>query len=289
MAQRTAFLYLLPGLLIFALFAYWPLIRTFVLSTQGNDIFGAPSGFVGFDHYAKLLNDSAFGQVLVVTAIFTVITVVPTIALSLGIGLMLHARVRAIRFFRSAFALPFAFSVATASVVFSVFFDYGSGVLNGLLSFIGIDRVNWLTDPVLALTSVAITTIWMNLGYNLLIIAAGLGSVPEDVVEAARLDGATGWKLQRSIILPLLSPQIFFLTITGTIHALQSFGQIHILTKGGPDGATTNLVYSIFKQAFAANNSNFGYASAQAVVLLLIVAIITVVQFGLLERKVFYK
>jgi sn-glycerol 3-phosphate transport system permease protein len=109
------------------------------------------------------------------------------------------------------------------------------------------------------------------------------------VLEAARLDGATGLRLQRSIVLPLITPQLFFLVVTGTIHSLQSFGQIRILTRGGPEGNTTTLVYSIFEQAFDYNNSNFGYASAQALVLLLVVLVITAVQFGILERKVFYR
>ena len=113
--------------------------------------------------------------------------------------------------------------------------------------------------------------------------------MPDDLIEAARLDGAHGWRLQRSIVIPLLTPQLFFLLVTGTIHALQSFGQIHILTRGGPNSTTTTLVYSIYDQAFANNNSHFGYASAQAIVLLAVVVAITAVQFGVLERKVFYR
>jgi sn-glycerol 3-phosphate transport system permease protein len=129
----------------------------------------------------------------------------------------------------------------------------------------------------------------MQLGYNLLVLLAGLGALPDEVLEAARLDGATGFRLQRSIIIPLITPQLFFLVVTGTIHALQSFGQIKILTVGGPEGRTTTLVYSIYEQAFANNNSNYGYASAQAMVLLLIVLAITALQFGVLERRVFYR
>ena len=110
-----------------------------------------------------------------------------------------------------------------------------------------------------------------------------------DGIEAARLDGAGGWRLQRSILIPLLTPQLFFLIVTGTIHSLQSFGQIHILTRGGPQNSTTTLVYSIYEQAFAYSNSNFGYASAQAIILLFVVILITLVQFGVLERKVFYR
>ncbi len=284
-----AYLYLLPALAVFAVFMFWPLGRSVLLSVQGSDIFGRASGFVGLDNFERLFTGDSFGRVLAVTAGFTVLTVLPSMVLALLLALLLHQRIRAVRFFRTAFALPFAFSVATASVVFSVLYNPAVGVLNGLLVQLGADRVAWLTDPSTALLSVSLATVWMQLGYNLLVLSAGLGAVPDDVVEAARIDGAGGLRLQRSIIVPLLTPQLFFLLVTGTITSLQSFGQIHILTRGGPDDATTTLVYSIYDQAFANNNSNFGFASAQALVLLVIVLIITAIQFGVLERRVFYR
>jgi len=170
-----------------------------------------------------------------------------------------------------------------------VLFNPASGVLNGMLAHLGVGKVQWLTNPDLALWSVSGATVWMQIGYNLLVISAGLGALPEDVLEAARLDGASGLRLQRRIVIPLITPQLFFLVVVGTIHALQSFGQIKILTVGGPQGRTTTLVYSIYEQAFANNNSNYGYASAQAMVLLLVVFVVTALQFGVLERKVFYR
>jgi len=285
----SAFAYLLPALVVFGVFVFWPLVKSVILSVQGPDILGNPSGWVGFVNYGKLFSDPDFAKVLWVTLGFTVLTVVPSIAIALLAALLLQGRIRGIRFFRTAFALPFAFSVATASVIFGVLYNPASGVLNGMLSYVGVDKVHWLTDPDLALFSVSGATVWMEIGYNLLVLSAGLGALPDDVLEAARLDGAHGWRLQRSIIMPLITPQLFFLVVVGTIHSLQSFGQIKILTVGGPEGRTTTLVYSIYEQAFANNNSNYGYASAQAMVLLLVVLVITALQFGVLERKVFYR
>ncbi len=285
----TAFLYLVPALAVFALFMFWPLVRSVLLSVQGTDIIGRPSGFVGGVNYTRLFADPNFLQTLWVTFAFVLATVIPSILIALAIALALQERIRGIKFFRTAFALPFAFSVATASVIFQVLFNPAAGVLNGLLSYVGVGKVNWLTDPNVALWSVSAATVWMQLGYNLLILSAGLGAMDEDVLEAARLDGASGLRLNRSIVMPLITPQLFFLVVTGTIHALQSFGQIKILTVGGPERRTTTLVYSIYDQAFANNNSNFGYASAQAIVLLVIVLAITAIQFGILERKVFYR
>ncbi len=281
--------YLLPALVVFAVFIFSPLVKSVILSVQGTDILGNPTGFVGFVNYTKLVTDSDFLKVLGVTAAFTVLTVVPSIVIGLALALLLQTRIRLVRFFRTGFALPFAFSVATASVVFQVLYNPASGVLNGILSLVGTGKVDWLTNPDLALWSVSAATVWMQLGYNLLVLSAGLGALPEEVIEAARLDGASGFRLQRSIVLPLLTPQLFFLVVTGTIHSLQSFGQIKILTVGGPENRTTTLVYSIYEQAFANNNSNYGYASAQAMVLLLIVLIVTALQFGVLERRVFYR
>jgi sn-glycerol 3-phosphate transport system permease protein len=284
-----ALAYLLPALVVFGIFVFWPLVKSVLLSVQGTDILGNPSGFVGFVNYSKLFTDADFLKVLWVTFAFTVLTVLPSIAIALFLGLLLQSRIRGVRFFRTAFALPFAFSVATASVIFGVLYNPASGVLNGLLSHVGVDKVHWLTDPDLALWSVSAATVWMQIGYNLLVISAGLGALPDDVIEAARLDGASGLRLQRSIVMPLITPQLFFLVVVGTIHSLQSFGQIKILTVGGPEGRTTTLVYSIYEKAFANNNSNYGYASAQAMVLLLVVLVITALQFGVLERKVFYR
>lgn len=284
-----ALAYLLPALVVFGIFVFWPLVKSVLLSVQGTDILGNPSGFVGFVNYSKLFTDADFLKVLWVTFAFTVLTVLPSIAIALFLGLLLQSGIRGVRFFRTAFALPFAFSVATASVIFGVLYNPASGVLNGLLSHVGVDKVHWLTDPDLALWSVSAATVWMQIGYNLLVISAGLGALPDDVIEAARLDGASGLRLQRSIVMPLITPQLFFLVVVGTIHSLQSFGQIKILTVGGPEGRTTTLVYSIYEKAFANNNSNYGYASAQAMVLLLVVLVITALQFGVLERKVFYR
>jgi sn-glycerol 3-phosphate transport system permease protein len=283
-----ALLYLVPALVVFVAFFFFPLGRSIYLSFQRSDLFGRPRGFVGVEHYTDLFTDPGFGKTLLVTLGFTVLTVIPSILIGLVLALLLQERIRAVRFFRTAFALPFAFSVATAAVVFGVMLNPATGVINGLLSYVGVAPVGWLTEPSTALLAVAATSVWMQVGYNLLVLSAGLGAVPDDVLEAARLDGASGLRLQTGVVLPLISPQLFFLAVTGTVQALQSFGQIHILTRGGPDRSTQTLVYSIYDVAFANNNSNFGAGSAQAVVLLVVVLAITAFQFGFLQRKVFY-
>jgi len=283
-----AWVFLLPSLVGLGVFIFYPLIRSLYLSVHGNDIFGGAGAYVGLSNYTQMLASPDFRHVLVNTLLFTLLTVVPGVLGALAVVLLLETRVRAIRVFRTAFAIPLAFSAASASVVFAVIYNPAIGVANGLLGQLGIDRIGWLTDPSIALLSVSITTVWMQFGFGVLVLAAGVGGISPEIFEAARLDGATGLRLARSITIPLLGPQLFFLVVVSTIQALQSFGQIHILTRGGPDGATTTLVYSIYQQAFAFGSSNFGLASAQALVLLLIVLACTTVQFGVLERKVHY-
>ncbi|WP_159941946.1 MULTISPECIES: carbohydrate ABC transporter permease [unclassified Nocardiopsis] len=282
-----AWAFLAPSVAVFALFLLYPLGRTLYLSLHGNDIIGRPDRFVGLSHFAEMATPE-FGGVLLTTLLFTLGVVVPGVVGALAVVLLLEGVVRGQRLLRGAFALPFAFSVASASVIFSVFYSPGNSVLNGILYQLGLDQVPWLTSQEMALWSVCVTTVWMNLGYGVLVLAAGIGSIPKEINEAARIDGATGPRLARDVTVPMLGPQLFFLVVISTINALQSFGQIHILTNGGPVGSTTTLVYSIYQYAFAYGTSDFGRASAQALVLLLVVLVCTAVQFGVLERKVHY-
>jgi sn-glycerol 3-phosphate transport system permease protein len=285
----TALAFLAPSLALFSVFVFWPLVRTVYLSFHGSDIIGRPTLFVGLEQYQLLLTSPAVRDVLVTTLVFSVLTVVPSLVLSVLMALLLQQRLAGIGVYRTLMATPFAFSVATASVVFAIFFNPGVGVLNGFLQLLHVHPVGWLTSPSTALPSIALTSVWLQLGYNVLVLSAGLNAIPDEVYEAARLDGARGFSMVRNVTLPLLTPTLFFLLVVTTITSLQSFGQIHILTRGGPAGATTTLVYAIYVNAFAFGNSNFGLASAQAIVLFFIVLAITAVQFGVLERRVFYR
>lgn len=278
-----------PSLVVFALFIFWPLVRTFQLSTTGQDLFGRPDRQVGLANFRGVFSDPQFGQVLEVTAGYVLLTVIPSILLSLVLALLLQHPLRGLRILRSAFAMPFAYSVAAASVVFAALFNPAIGIANYLVTSLGFGPVDWLTKPGTALLSIAITTVWMSVGYNMLVLLAGVGGVDEQLYEAARLDGAGTWRIARSITVPLITPSLFFLVVVDTIASLQSFGQIRVLTRGGPTGHTTTLVYWIYHTAFENGASDYGTGSAQAIVLLAVVIVITALQFGVLERKVFYR
>lgn len=278
-----------PSLAVFGLFIFWPLVRTFQLSTTGQDLFGRPNRQVGLANFSAVLHDPQFTQVLEVTAGYVLLTVIPSILLSLMLALLLQHPLRGLRLLRSAFAMPFAYSVAAASVVFAALFNPAIGIANYLVTSLGFAPVDWLTKPGTALISIAITTVWMNVGYNMLVLLAGVGGVDEQLYEAARLDGAGTFRITRSITVPLITPSLFFLVVVDTIASLQSFGQIRLLTRGGPTGHTTTLVYWIYHTAFENGASDYGTGSAQAIVLLAVVIAITAIQFGVLERKVFYR
>jgi sn-glycerol 3-phosphate transport system permease protein len=285
----TALAFVAPSLLLFSIWIFYPLVRSVYLSFHGTDLFGSPADFVGLAQYQQLFTLPDLRETIVRTAAFAVLTVVPGLFLGTLIALALQARIRAIGIFRTMLATPFAFSVATASVIFQIFFNPGVGVFNGILNLFHVHPVGWLTNPATALYSVAVATIWLQLGYNILVLTSGLQGIPEEIYEAARLDGARALRLATRVTIPLLTPTLFFLLVVNTITALQSFGQIHILTRGGPAGATTTLVYSVYLQAFAFGSTNYGLASAMALVLFVIVVAVTAIQFGVLERRVFYR
>ena len=285
----TGAFFLAPSLILFTVWIFYPLGRSVYLSFHGSDIFGRPSLFVGLTQYQQLFSSPALRETILRTVVFTVITVIPGLLIGTLLALALQARIHGIGVFRTLLATPFAFSVATASVIFQIFFNPGVGVFNALLNLFHIHPVGWLTNPSTALASVALATVWLQLGYNVLVLSAGLQGIPEEIYEAARLDGARGLSMVRRVTLPLLTPTLFFLLVVSTILAIQSFGQIHILTRGGPAGATTTLVYSVYLNAFAFGSTNYGLASAEALVLFVIVLVVTAVQFGVLERRVFYR
>jgi sn-glycerol 3-phosphate transport system permease protein len=285
----TALAFVAPSLLLFSIWIFYPLLRSVYLSVHGTDLFGSPTLFVGLAQYQQLFTLPDLRETIVRTGAFTVLTVVPGLVLGVLIALALQARIRGIGIFRTMLATPFAFSVATASVIFQIFFNPGVGVFNGILNLFHVQPVGWLTNPATALYSVALATVWLQLGYNVLVLTSGLQGISEEIYEAARLDGARAVSLAIRVTIPLLTPTLFFLLVVNTITALQSFGQIHILTRGGPAGATTTLVYSVYLQAFAFGSTNYGLASAMALVLFVIVIGVTAIQFGVLERRVFYR
>ena len=279
--------FVMPSLALFAVFVFYPLIRSLYLGFHATDPFGRREVWVGIEQYRDVLTSSDFRYSLFVTGQFALYTVVPATAIGLYLALLAHQRLPGIILFRTVFSSTVASSVAVASVMWLLLLNPGVGVLNYLLDQGGVPAANWLTDPTWALPAVAMTTVWMNVGFATIVILAGLQNIPEELYESARVDGARPLDQFLHITLPGLSPTLLFVSVVGVIFAFQSFGQIHILTQGGPLDSTTVIVYSIYREAFL--HYNPGLASAQAIVLFVMVLLLTLAQFALAQRWVFYR
>ena len=279
--------YLAPSLILFAAFVFIPLAQSIYLSFFNTRATGVATTFAGLDHFLELLTSPAFRTGLLATTLFAVYTVPIGIALGLVLAVMLNQRLRGINVFRTMMSSTIAISAAVGALIWLLLLNPSLGLLNYILSLVGIPGPDWLIQPTTAIIAVSMTTIWLTLGTNIIVLLAGLQGVPEEIYEAARLDGARGLRMFRSITMPMVSPSLFFLLVVDTISVLQAFTQIHLLTRGGPVDATRVLVYSIYQDAF--QNFQFGYASAQAVILLLLVMALTLIQFRFVERRVHYQ
>ncbi|HJW48554.1 MAG TPA: sugar ABC transporter permease [Candidatus Limnocylindria bacterium] len=279
--------YLAPSLILFAAFVFIPLAQSIVLSFFNTRATGVATTFAGLDHYIELLTSPAFRTGLLATTLFAVYTVPLGIALGLVLAVMLNQRLRGINVFRTMMSSTIAISAAVGALIWLLLLNPSLGLLNYILSLVGIPGPDWLIQPTTAIIAVAMTTIWLTLGTNIIVLLAGLQGVPEEIYEAARLDGAKGLGMFTRITMPMVSPSLFFLLVVDTIAVLQAFTQIHLLTRGGPVDATRVLVYSIYQDAF--QNFQFGFASAQAVILLLLVMALTLIQFRFVERRVHYQ
>ncbi|MBN3525885.1 carbohydrate ABC transporter permease [Paenibacillus apiarius] len=280
-------LYLSPVLIIMIVFTFYPMLKTLYYSFFTTNARGIPVLFVGLDNYVQLFQSDSFLTSLRGTFLYVLYTVPLGVAIAFFLAVISSERLRGIQFFRIVFSSTVGVSVAAGSMIFLFLFHPSIGFLNHALDWIGIAPIQWLTDPKWALISVAATSVWMGIGFNYIILLGGLQGIPEDMYESAKIDGAGYWVRLFRITLPMVSPTLFFVIIVTVIHSFQSFGQIDILTKGGPAESTNLIVYSIYQNAFI--HYKFGIASAQAIILFLIVLIATIIQFKVGEKKVHYQ
>lgn len=278
----TSYLYLVPSLLIFAVFLFYPFFKTLYLSLFMTNKMGQAKLFVGLQNYTDLLRTASFLNSLKVTLIFVVIVVFGSMVLGLTAAVLCNRAFPGIRAFSTAYALPMAIASSSAAMIFKIMLHPAVGIVNKLL---GLD-INWLNDPATALYCVAILTAWLNSGINFLYFSAGLGNIDETIYERASVDGASGVQQFFSLTLPGLSPIMFYTLVVNIIQTFQSFGQIKLLTEGGPSESTNVIVYSIYRDAFF--NYRFGNASAQSVILFVIIMLITLVMFRLEKKGVSY-
>lgn len=284
-----AYVYLLPALVVLAAFVYYPIIESFRLSLNRVAPFGDAEIFIGLGHYERLLTSSEFWNNVSVSLWFMVGTVPVGIGLAVAVALLLSYPVTRMSWLhRTLIFVPVIISSAIAGVLFRWLYNPVIGHINTWLGAIGIDGPNWLTSRTWALFAVTVAVVWRQLGFNVIIALAGLQQIDDSYYEAAKVDGASTAQRIRHITLPLLSPTLFFLVIVNVIFSLQAFGEIDILTSGGPGQATENLVYSVFVDGFVGTRFR-GLASAQAFLLALMIIAVSFLQFRGFRKRVHYQ
>lgn len=282
-------MYLLPTLLILTVFVFIPIITSFQMSLTRIAPFGSQTIDVGLGNYTRLFADPDYRETIRVTIIFTLIVVPVGVALAVFLAIALSYPLDHLSWFhRLLIFVPIVISSAVTGVLFRWIYHPVIGYLNYVLLQFGIEGPNWLNSKEWALLAVAFAVIWRQLGFNVIIALAGVQNIDGTYYEAAKVDGATMWHRIRHITIPLLSPTLFFLFIINVINSLQVFGEINILTLGGPGGATMTMLYSIYYDAFVGTPYR-GYASAQAYLLFILILVISFIQFKWVGKKVHYQ
>ncbi|WP_405498678.1 carbohydrate ABC transporter permease [Nocardia sp. NBC_00511] len=273
-----------PNLAAVVVFLLFPLGFSLYLSFHSWDLFSPPR-FVGLANYRRLVSqDPLFYIALRNTAVFTVLTLVPTVAISLGVAALLNRKLAGVGIFRTLAFLPLVASTVAMAVVFRFMFASDDGLVNVLLGWVGLGPVPWLTDPQWALVSLSLVTVWKSVPFATVILLAAMQGVPENLYEAARIDGAGAWRRFRSITVPLIRGALSFVFVITVINTVQAFDQAYALTgsNGGPETGTYVLGIMLFQNAF--RFYEVGYASALAWVVFAILLTLTLIQQWLSRR-----
>lgn len=287
LAKWRPYLLVAPAIIVFLVFFIQPIFYMIYLSFHDWNFISPDKTFVGLENFKALLSDPMFLQVIRNTLMYTFFTVLFSISIALLMSIWLNRQGWMYSFVQGAVFSPHIISLVSIAMLWMWIMDADYGLLNWVLSLVGIDKVSWLTDPNKALASLTIIAVWKNIGYYTLIIIAGLQSIPKHLYEAAALDQTSSFRRFSKITFPMLSPSLFFLTIIGILDSIKVFETISIITKGGPLNSTNTLVYYIYENGFIF--FKIGYASAAGVILLIILSILTLIYFKVLSKRVHYQ
>lgn len=277
------FLYLTPAFAVFMVFVCYPFVKTIILSLSQTNLRGEIKSFVGVENFIELFQSPEFYNSVIVTFKFVLLVATPSVIIGFVLALLANNKLKGNRIYELMFSLPMAIASAPAAAIWTMIFHPTNGVLNFVLG----QEVGWLTDPRYALISVAVVTTWLNLGLNFIFLTTGLRNIPTELLESSAIDGANFFHKLKNIIIPMVSPQMFLVIFMNLINAFQAFGQIKLLTQGGPGDSTNVLVHSIYREAFF--NGRFETACTQALVLFVIMMIVTLLQFKFEKKGVHYQ
>ena len=278
---RAALLFLVPATIGFVVFFAWPALRGLYLSFTEYNLLRDPE-FIGFDNYIAIAQDPVFWNSLKVTLEYVVINVGVQTAAALLLAVLMQRFTRSM-VLRGVIMLPYLIANVIVALVWFWLCDYNLGIINAGLEFFGLNKVGFFGNESLAMVTIAMVNVWRHLGYTALLLFAGLQAIPKDVYEAAEIDGAGEWRVFRSVTLPLLRPILAFVLVVSVVGSFQIFDTIAVTTGGGPINATRAINYYIYERAFV--QLDFGYASALAVILMIIIAAIALVQNKLLRAN----
>ncbi len=272
----TAYLFIWPNLVLLALFLFIPLGWAVLLSFQDAKSFG-PSSWIGLENYRTLFADSVFWRVLLNSLVFTVATVPTSVFIGLVLANLLNRALPARGVLRTIIYVPIVISGLVTSLIGLLMFDEGVGILNGITRSLGFGNVDWQTSGALAMTSVVLMTLWTRIGFAMVIYLAGLQDIPEEVYEAARLDGASGWQQFWHVTVPMLRASTLFLVVMNVIWSFQVFDVVYVMTNGGPGNATEMLVTYAYDKGFGPSR-DFGYGATIGVVLFVLTLVFSIIQ-----------
>ncbi len=277
---------LLPQLVITVVFFFWPASQAIYQSLLRQDPFGLRTTFVYLENFQTVLSDPLYIEAIVVTVVFSISVTLFVMALALLFAVMADRQIRGAQTYKTLLLWPYALAPAVAAVLWMFIFHPSIGIFGKALNNSGVPW-DYRLNGAQALFLVVIASSWKQIAHNFLFFLAGLQSVPPAVIEAALIDGASAWKLFRSVLFPLISPTTFYLLTVNLVFAFfDTFGVIHALTQGGPGRATTTLMYKVYIDGYV--NLNLGQSAAQSVILMLIVSVLVWMQFRWVEGKVHY-
>lgn len=280
-------MFAIPALVFLAVFTYYPLINSFYISLTNWNLVKPAKKFVGTENYEYILSNETFYKVLKITFTYTILDVTLTLGIGLLMALLFNVMSKPYSVMRLLIFMPHYISMVVAAMVFIWIFNPQYGVLNVLLKSLGLNPVNWLTDPKTALWSVVIVSVWKGVGFTMIIFLAGLRGIPIEYYEASSIDGANKWKQLIHITIPLLSPTTLFLFVTTFISSMQVFQSVDVMTNGGPLESTKVMVYWIYEMAF--EQFRAGRSSAVVIIFFFIILLFTALQFYVSRKKVHYE
>lgn len=283
----TAWLLLLPALVLLAAFTHWPAVATLFHSVMSTPKKNRPSRFVGLDNFREMVADEVFWRALWNNIAFAVGTIPLSIGLAIVMALWVNSRIQGRGFLRLAYFTPTVLPMIAVANIWLFFYTPQYGLLEQITQSLGLPSHNWLGDKSTVLGALIIVAIWKEAGFFMIFYLAALQQVSPSLAEAAALEGASRWQYFRRILFPLLMPTTLFVLINALINSVRMVDHIFVMTRGGPDSASTLLLYYIYQVGFSFWDS--GYAAALTVVVLVALGGVAVLQFGFLERRTHYQ